>query len=307
MESQAPLAFASHDSSADHPPFIRAASAIRRWNGRLAIVQDDVHVLAVGALETPSAFEPVLLPPGAGGRRRFEERLGNRDAKLDLEALAVLPDGRLVAFGSGSRPEREALVIVDARRRVTVKEAPDWYAYLRSEVAFAGSELNVEGALVDGGRLWLVQRGNGAAGGGVAPVNALGSLPLDAFLRWLDGNGAAPRFTAINRVDLGEIGGARLTFTDLARGAGGALVFIACAEASPDVVRDGEVEGCCIGVMDAAGVRLGAISGADTAMAKLEGLEPYGTDPNRFAAVSDADNPDAPAIGSVLQLTDAAR
>jgi hypothetical protein len=53
------------------------------------------------------AFRPLLLPQGEGGRRQFDDRLGNKAAKLDLEAGVVLPDGRFVALGSGSTARRE--------------------------------------------------------------------------------------------------------------------------------------------------------------------------------------------------------
>jgi hypothetical protein len=50
---------------------------------------------------------------------------------------------------------------------------------------------------------------------------------------------------------LGEIASVRLTFTDAAVDpASGRLHYLACAERSPDAVRDGEVLGSVLGVFD---------------------------------------------------------
>jgi hypothetical protein len=199
------LRFTSGASSADdHPAFVRAASAIRRWQGRRVIIQDDVNVLALtkatgllepealrplrspflgarapqpaptkapGALEParepgPAAdgsIEPLLLPRGEGGKRSFDASRGNKRSKLDLEAALVLPDGRLVAFGSGSLPQRERLVVVAPGSAPVVRDAHDLYRGLRQCAEFAGSELNIEGALVRSGAIELFQRGNGTA------------------------------------------------------------------------------------------------------------------------------------------------
>ena len=117
------------------PAHVRAASAIRRRGSRLIVVQDDVNALAV--LDAAGGVVPLLLPTGSGGQRLFEDRKGNKHLKMDLEACVVLPDGRLVAFGSGSSPQREQLVIVgpgssvqvvacgDALRRVAAMHGDD--------------------------------------------------------------------------------------------------------------------------------------------------------------------------------------
>ena len=55
---------------------------------------------------------------------------------------------------------RETLVLFDERTGPTLIPAPRFYAGLRAVPAFAGSELNLEGALVRGDELLLFQRGN---------------------------------------------------------------------------------------------------------------------------------------------------
>ena len=63
---------------------VRAASAIRRLGSRLIVVQDDVNALVVA--DASSGFKPLLLPPGADGRRSFDDTIGNKHLKMDLEA-----------------------------------------------------------------------------------------------------------------------------------------------------------------------------------------------------------------------------
>jgi hypothetical protein len=116
------LRFAGADEARDLPGHVRAGSGLRRWGERLVVVQDDVNALAL-LDERAGTVTPLVLPAGAGGRRHFSERRGNKAAKMDLEACVVLPDGRLLAIGSGSTPAREHLVVVDADHHVRVVDA----------------------------------------------------------------------------------------------------------------------------------------------------------------------------------------
>jgi hypothetical protein len=303
LEWVAPLRYTSGASEADdRPEYVRAASSVRRFGERLVIVQDDVNILV---LRSPDGEDdPVLLPVGVDGRRVFDEERGTKRYKLDLEAGAVLPDGRLVAFGSGSTAAREQLVVLSPAREVRLVPAPALYALLRAERRFSGSELNVEGALVVGDTLRLFQRGNGAPRDGFGPVNAIGDLSLGAFCDWLDASGAAPKLDDVVQVDLGAVGRARFGFTDATLMTDGRVAFVACAEDSPDTVRDGENLGARFGilhndrvlatdVLDAAGAR---------SRLKIEGIEARPDDPACFDVVIDADQPHEPALIGVLRV-----
>ena len=99
---------------------VRAASAIRRHGSRLIVIQDDVNALAV--MDASSRIKPLLMPPGADGRRSFDDTIGNKHLKMDLEAAVVLQDARVLAFGSGStrarvRPAQATLACRGIRRR----------------------------------------------------------------------------------------------------------------------------------------------------------------------------------------------
>jgi hypothetical protein len=286
----------------DRVGHVRSASALRRFGDRLLIVQDDVRALALR--DHDGHVEAVLLRPGAGGRRTFDAERGNKRLKLDLEACLSLPDGRAVIFGSGSAVERERLVLAHPDRAPRIKPAAEFYRALRSVREFVGPALNLEGAVCDGDRVRLFQRGNGASGG-AATVNAVGDLPLDGFLAWLDADGPVPQLQSVLQVDLGGVKGVAYGFTDGAVMNDGRIAFVACAEASADVVSDGPVLGVRFGIIDRnLTVEVAEVADSDSQASriKLEGIEARPNDSRRFDVVADLDCPDDPALIGELVL-----
>lgn len=286
--------------SDDRPRNVRAASAIRRQDARLVIVQDDANVL--GLHGDDQRTRALLLPRGAGELRCFDDARGNKADKMDLEACVVLPDSRVVAFGSGSTARRRQLVVAGADGDVRVVDATAFYAELERRVEFAGSELNLEGAIVVGDVLRLFQRGNGQEKNGLRAVNATGDVSLVDFVRFLDGGGRAPELDSIVEYDLGSAGSARYGFTDATPLADGTVAFVACAEDSPDVTRDGAVFGCRFGLIDGANVRVGDVVDADgrPMTLKIEGIEARAD--GDFDVVADVDDPVQPALLGRLEL-----
>src|SRR5690606_32905231 len=75
----APLVYATSPSPNDDvASFVRSASSVRRSDGRLWIVQDDVNALAI---RDGSDVRAVLLPEGPHGQRSFSEARGNKRHK----------------------------------------------------------------------------------------------------------------------------------------------------------------------------------------------------------------------------------
>lgn len=306
-----PLRYADGaDPALDRPGHVRAGSGLARVPTGLAVIQDDAHFVA---LVDPASrrVDAVTLPFAVDGRRQFDDRRGNKAQKLDLEACATLPDDHgdplLLALGSGSTPQREHAALLTgwngaanaAAVCARVVHLPALYATLRAEAAFAGSELNVEGAAWLGDRLRLFGRGNGAARDDVAAVNAtcdLDGAALRAHLR--DPAGAPPPAPRdVVRYDLGTIDGIPLSFTDAAAWRGG-ILFAAAAEDSPDAVRDGRVAGSALGTIDAAGaVRWTLVLDADGRAfdGKVEGVLPMDGAADRLWIVVDVDDPDVPS------------
>jgi hypothetical protein len=284
------------ETRADVPAHVRAASAIRRRGSRLIVVQDDVNALAV--LDSAGGVAPLLLPSGPDGQRIFDDPRGNKHLKMDLEAGVVLPDGRLVAFGSGSSPKREQLVVVGPRSSVRVVPAAMLYAGLRRCADSMGAELNIEGAVVQSDRLRLLQRGNGRRATARAAGGALLDLSLTAFLAWLQSGEETPAVAGMIGVDLGEADGVPYGFTDATVTDDGRLAFVACAEDSVDAQSDGPVRGCRFGWIDDSRARLTEVvdpQGRPTRL-KLEGIESRaGFGGPVFDVVADMDRPDEAA------------
>lgn len=309
-----PLVYAAGaDAGLDRPGHVRAGSGLAWVGGVLAAIQDDANFVARIDPAT-GHVHPVPLPAGEGGLRQFDDVRGNKRFKLDLEACTAVPDGQggemLLAFGSGSSARRERILrvadLAAPHPYVELREAITFYARLRDAAEFAGSELNVEGAVWRGGHVLLLNRGNGAATDGRLPVDATCEVGWDALLGYLDGRGGqlAPGPESIVQYDLGRIEGSRLTFTD-ALAAGGALVYTATAEASPNAVDDGPVAGSALGVIGADGeARWTELRSADGTRfeGKVEGVA-RGTRPGTVYVIVDRDDPDRPSELCEVELS----
>lgn len=320
--SRTPLVYRrGADPAFDRPAHVRAGSALAVLaTGQLAVIQDDACFLAVfspdGRDVRDVAFPPIEPLDARSGvtPRQFDDTRGNKKRKLDLEAVFVTPDGALIALGSGSSPLRERVVRIqdpagDAPR-ITLHDAPALYRRLREEHAFAGAELNIEGAVVVGDDLLLFQRGNGAPSRELAAVDATARIALGPLLAHLVDGAALPPLRDVRAWDLGRIDGHRLTFTDATvapRTA--AIAFLACAEDSPDATRDGPVSAVVLGCLDEARghVSLGPILDERGAplLDKAEGLAFDPADPTRAFVVTDRDDPGAPSELLVLALGEA--
>lgn len=302
------------DPALDRPDHLRAGSSIVWVGERLAVVQDDANFLAL--VDPASGLAEALpLPPGPDGRRLFDDGRANKALKLDLEASLRVRDGEVevvIAFGSGSTSRREQVLVVrnpaGPAPRIELRPCPELYAALRSLREFSGSEMNIEGAALIGGRLRLFNRGNGAARGDHRPTDASCELEWPALWTYLLGDGAPPAAKNVVQYDLGELGGGRLSFTEATPlaggatggtigGAAGSFLFTATAERSPDATRDGEVTGSVVGLVtedrsgwapltDAAGRPL-----AD----KVEGIALHPSELRRAFLVIDRDDYEVPS------------
>jgi hypothetical protein len=259
---------------------VSAASGLAALPDAICVIADDETFLAVYGYDgLPRARVP-LLPD-----RLPEEHHARKRSKPDFEALAVLPGGRLLALGSGSTAER--------RRGVLITTEPTWavrtldLAPLYDALARELPELNVEGAAMLGDRLVLLQRGNGAA-----RDNARIDLDLPTLLHAIDRGDSelgAAALRTIERVQLGEIAGVPLGFTDAAAHPTAGLLFTAAAEDTADTYLDGRCAGSVVGVLSGGTVRSAHVV---EPACKLEGLacRSEGGAATRLWLVADADD-----------------
>jgi hypothetical protein len=257
---------------------VAAASGLLLVGDELVVIADD---------------ELALSRYGTDGRPRGRTRLfggslpddlvERKRAKPDLESLALLPDGRLLALGSGSAPARDRAALVEPDGLTTEIDLAPLYAALRSDF----DRLNVEGACAAGGQLVLLTRRTGKTG-----RNALVRLDLDAAMASLAaGRLGAELLIAVEDVELGAVDGTPLGFSDAAPWRGG-LLFAAAAEVTDDPVLDGACVGCELGWLDLERREVTRRERVDPC-AKLEGIA-IGPE-RRLFAVADADDRAQPA------------
>lgn len=302
VTSRRPLYYADgSDAAADRPAHVRAASSMAWIDDRIAVVQDDANFVALVDANTAAA-RAIALPRGEGGWRQFDDARGNKNHKFDLESCVsfTADDGTtLLAFGSGSNERRRHIVTIDrwqdSEPRVRIDDAAALYTRLEAETAFAGSDMNIEGALVVPSVLRLFGRGNGRAAGHLMPINATCDLSLDALLSYLDSRTRVdpPVPTNVVQYHLGEIAGVALGFTD-ATVFGEGVLYSATAEASADATTDGPVSGSALGTIAASGRVRYAYLTDDTGRLlddKVEGVLWSRTSTQRAYVVLDADDP----------------
>lgn len=264
---------------------LSAASGLVGHGGLLYVVADDQLWLSVHRGEDGASLRRVPLFPG----ELPADPPARKKAKPDLEALALLPGAggaaRLLVLGSGSTPRRCGGAVVDLTPEgdvaaVTPLDLSALYGPLRARFA----ELNIEGAAVVGGRLWLLQRGNGPA-----RDNAVIGVELEALLSGRrDG-----LLDAVRGVALGDLGGVALGFTDGAPLPDGRLLFSAAAEQSPDTYHDGACAGSVLGVLDPEAGTVDWMERLETdEPLKIEGVHAApGSDGVLVYLVADADDP----------------
>ena len=278
---------------------LSAASGLVRTNTLLYVVADDE--LSLGVFD-PGESKPgdlIRLLPG-------ELPLGpaeRKDAKPDFESMLKLPPfpgfdhGALFALGSGSKKKKRHLGVViglDGEGAVQGAPAPfdlaEMYRPLREKFA----RLNIEGAVIFSDELRLFQRGNKKD-----RTNAIVRCKLRPVLEAIGlGRGIPPvEILAIVPVELTEIDGLPLTFTDAAVTDDGSMVFSAAAEDTEDTYNDGPCTGSAVGIVGPQGDLI-FLEQVD-AKVKLEGIAVIHKDEAiDVLLVSDAD--DANVAASLL-------
>ena len=223
--------------------------------------------------------------------------------KPDLEVLLRLPrsrdypHGALLALGSGSgaRRRRGTLLALGEQGRVAARPrgiaADDLFARLSQSF----SDLNLEGGWVAGDHLHLLQRGNK----GDSP-NAVLRWDLQVVMRTLLHDRSLPDAdpVQVREMDLGDVHGVPLCFTDASPLPDGGWLFSAVAENTADSHSDGPCVGAAVGRVDARG-RVRWIRPVSP-LYKIEGIDARWSGVQLQALlVTDADDPAVPA--SLLQ------
>ncbi len=280
----------------DNPPdaapgrVLSAASGLVQRHGRLYVVADDEHHLAVVDAASGSGRWLRLfdgeLPVGPAQRKAAKPDL---ETLIELPPVAGLPFGALLALGSGSRPNRQTGVLIGFDSHGDLTGAPRRInlTALYAPLQLAAVDLNVEGGFCRGNDFLLLQRANQGHASNVCIRFAWHEV-----WPWLLGRDlAAPQAHASLGYALGTLDGVALGFSDAAALPNGDWVFSAVAEATADSYRDGVCVGSVIGLVDADGLlrSLQRLEG----LWKVEGIavaHASGDAPLELTLVTDADD-----------------
>ena len=295
----------AESSRAGRPAHVSAASGLVRAGGNLYIVADDENHLAIfpEAGDAPGTFTRLLpgsLPLDHEARKRNKPDF---EALVRLPAFGDKPGGALFALGSCSRRQRCSGVLLGLDERGQLTKARDLidlgplYEALGGRVGQLGIGLNIEGALILGDELVLLQRGN--KGGTNARIRFRLGGALDAMRKGL--RLGIEAMIDVEEVDLGDIDGVPLCFSDGAALPDGRMAFAAIAEDTTDAYLDGPCKGSAVGMIGKDG-RLEKLEHIGTEY-KVEGLDAWVQgDRIHFLLVSDGDDADVPAALLRAQL-----
>jgi hypothetical protein len=282
-------------SEPGRPGFLSAASGLVHSGSELYVVADDeLHLARFPAIG------------GAPGHllRLFKGELPHpakqrKQRKPDLEILARLPSmgrgshGALLALGSGSGVERRrgSVLPLDASGHIegvaTAVDASPLFEVLARQF----DDLNLEGAWVHGPYLYFLQRGNQ----GKSPSAVLG-FDFEPLAKAMQHDAVLPPIAPrqIVEIDLGQMGGVVLSFSDASPLTGGHWVFSAIAENTADSRADGPCVGAAVGLVDESH-RVQWMRPI-APLYKIEGIHAAQTDGTlQLLLVSDADDPTRPA------------
>jgi uncharacterized protein DUF6910 len=266
------------------------------------VVADDELHLGCFSVDPAQPGSLLRLFPGdlPHGVKKRKKRKPDFEVLLRLPANRGYPHGLLLALGSGSGEHRcrgSLLALGEDGRIAGTPRSIDAEA-LYARLARTFDDLNLEGGWVSQDQLHLLQRGNKGDSPNAVLQWELASV-VSALLRDRCLPDVDPR--QMRTVDLGDIRGIPLGFTDATPLPDGGCLFSAVAENTTDARIDGPCVGAVIGSMD-----------MDTQIRwlrpvlplyKIEGIETQqGSTGLQVLLVTDADDPDAPACLLQAQL-----
>lgn len=266
---------------------VSAASGLVIKGDTFYVIADDALHLHGYSLADAKQEQRIRLIEGALPRAEK----ARKKKKPDFEALVALPpsplypQGTLLAIGSGSKENRQRGVLVPLPvNEKTVQEVDLAPLYNSLEL----DDTNIEGAVVCGEQLVLLQRGNNRH-----ETSALVLLPLTSI-----GTHAIQSGASIIKCTLPTIGDVPLGFTDGVCLPNGNILFSAVAEDTDDSYNDGACLGAAIGEITLQGDLLRFERLAQPY--KIEGIA-LSEDGKQLYAVTDADDPTVKAGLLVLE------
>jgi hypothetical protein len=245
-------------------------------------VADDALHLCVYKLDDETFEKNIRLREG----ELPADEKARKKLKPDFEALVQLPPapqhphGALLALGSGSKKNRQQAVLVPLDKDGNATDATSTLDLTPLYKKLDLEDCNIEGAVLCGETIVLMQRGNNCH-----EKSALIHCLLEDFLQ-------GETTASIVDVLMPFIQNVPLGFTDGLLLPNGNILFSAVAEDSDDSYSDGACLGAAIGEITLQGDIIRYERLPD--LHKIEGIA-LSNDGRHLYAVTDADDPDVPA------------
>lgn len=219
------------------PTHVSAPRGLVRAGAWLYVIADDASHLAAFPAEGDAPGHRVRLSSDASQPHHVE-------TLCRLPPLTGLPHGALLALPSGSTESRRtgALVPLAEDGSLAGEARAVDFTTLYTQLSRELGPLHVAGAAMTGTRLLLLNRASGPHG-----ADALVDLDAERTLRALEaGSVGANVVRTVQRWELGQRGGVRLSFTGAAPLPDGRIVFTASVE---DPHAGGPVKGSVAGLL----------------------------------------------------------
>jgi hypothetical protein len=259
---------------------IGAASGLAFHDQKLFLISDASNYLYEYDMEKQQLTKNVLT---LGGLENIPKKL-----KADFEAL-VYEEGKLYIFGSGSTPNRNKMLVVDAKSKKIIleKDLVPLYSQMQKISGITGDDFNIEGVVHHQNTWYFFQRGNGPAGqNGIFTV---GDIFENTFT------------IAHKNFPLPKIGSIAATFTD-AVVVNDKIYFLATSEDSQSVYDDGEILGSIVGCIDIKNLEL-LFTEIITDTHKFEGITFFGEESGKLSFRLCEDNDTETLESGIYKLT----
>jgi hypothetical protein len=260
---------------------IGAASGLAFHDQKLFLISDASNYLYEYDMEKQQLTKNVLALGGLS-------EIIPKKLKADFEAL-VYEEGKLYIFGSGSTPNRNKMLVVDAKSKKIIleKDSVPLYSQMQKKSGITGDDFNIEGVVHHENHWYFFQRGNGPAGqNGIFMV---GDIFENTFT------------IAYKNFPLPKIGSIAATFTD-AVVVKDKIYFLATSEDSKSVYDDGEILGSLVGCIDIKSLELLSTE-IITDTHKFEGITFFGDESGKLSFLLCEDNDTETLESGIYKLT----
>ncbi|HLW33247.1 MAG TPA: hypothetical protein VKX40_13370 [Aequorivita sp.] len=171
----------------------------------------------------------------------FTSRI-EKSEKPDFEALDIVDDNEIIAFGSGSKsPERDVFlrIFIKGKKEIKTYQISEFYTHLKNLEVMENRELNIEAVAYKDGQIFIFNRGQ----------NVVFGFVFKELISYFEGNIPFPT-PRTKLFQLPNIRGIRAGFSGAtALKEHPYIIFTASVEDTPNAYDDGEVLGSFIGIL----------------------------------------------------------